>query len=115
MRNHARLTALVFAAFALVASAACTKTDDKLTKAVEDRLAADQIVRGYHLDVNTDQRVVSLSGTVETSVAKDQALELARGTTGVVEVRDHIAVRDNEGTKAWLRKSNGAIGTSGRE
>ena len=84
-----------------------------MTKAVQDRLASDQIVRGYHIDVHTDQRVVSLSGTVSTSVAKDQALTLAKATPGVVEIRDHIAIRDNEGTKAWLKKSNGAIGTAG--
>jgi hypothetical protein len=109
MRNLAGFIAVL----ALLASAACTKPDDRQTKAVQDRLASDQIVRGYHLDVKTDQKVVSLSGTVDTSVAKDQALAIARGTTGVVDVRDHIAVRANEGTKGWLNKSNGAIGTSG--
>lgn len=113
MRTHGRLTATLFAALALVASAACTKTDDRVTKAVQDRLASDPIVRGYHLDVKTDQRVVSLSGTVETSVAKDQALTLAKSTPGVAEVRDHVAVRDNAGTASWLKKSNGTIGTSG--
>jgi osmotically-inducible protein OsmY len=105
----------VIAVLALVASAACTKPDERLTKAVQDRLASDQIVRGYHLDVKTDQKVVSVSGTVDTTVAKEQALSIAKATTGVVEVRDHIAVRDNEGTKGWLNKSNGAIGTSGRQ
>src|SRR6188508_3432708 len=54
----------VIAVLALVASAACTKPDERLTKAVQDRLASDQIVRAYHLDVNTDQKVVSISGTV---------------------------------------------------
>jgi BON domain len=111
MRNFAG----VIAVLALVASAACTKPDERLTKAVQDRLASDQIVRGYHLDVNTDQKVVSISGTVDTSVAKDQALSIVKGTPEVVEVRDHIAVRANEGTKSWLNKSNGAIGTSGRQ
>ena len=113
MRNHARLTTTLLAAVVLVASAACTKTDDRLTKAVQDRLASNQIVRGYHIDVTTDQRVVSLAGTVETSVAKDEALTLAKTTPGVLEVRDHVAVRDNAGTASWLKKSNGAIGTAG--
>ena len=111
MRTHA----VVIAALALLATVGCTKTDDKLTKAVEDRLASDQIVRGYHLDVKTEQKVVSLSGTVDTSVAKDQALSIARGTSGVADVRDHIAVRDNEAARNWLKKSTGAIGTSGRQ
>ena len=113
MRNHRRFTTSFLAAVALVASAACTKADDRLTKAVQDRLASDQIVHGYHFDVKTEQRVVSLSGTVETSVAKDQALTLAKTTPGVLEVRDHVAIRDNAGTASWLKKSNGTIGTAG--
>jgi len=110
MRTYAGIVAVL----ACLASAGCAATDDTLTKAVQDRLASDQIVRGYHLDVKTEQKVVSVSGSVDTSVAKDQALAIARGTSGVAEVRDHIAVRDNEGTKGWLSKSNGTIGTSGR-
>ena len=109
MRNLPRLIAVL----ALVAGSACTKTDDRLTKTVQGRLASDAIVRSYHLDVTTDQRVVSLSGTVETSAAKDQALAIARGTSGVADVRDHVAVRANEATKSWLKKSDGAIGTAG--
>ena len=111
MRN----LAAVMAVLVLLVSTSCTKPDDRLTRAVQDRLASDQIVRGYHLDVKTEQKVVSLSGTVDTSVAKEQALSIARATTGVVEVRDHVAVRDNEGTRGWLKKSDGAIGTAGRQ
>jgi hypothetical protein len=103
----------ILATLAFLATAACTKADDRITRTVQSRLAADPIVHGYHLEVNTDQKVVSLSGTVETSVAKDQALTLAKTAPNVAEVRDHIAIRDNEGTKAWLKKSNGAIGTAG--
>ena len=77
------------------------------------RFAADPIVKSYHLDVSSEQKVVSVKGTVDTSVAKDQALTLARTTTGVVDVQDHVAVRDNEGTRGWLNRSSGAIGTSG--
>ena len=110
MRTHAGIVAVL----ACLVFVGCARADDTVTKAVQDRLASDQIVRGYHLDVKTEARVVSLSGSVDTSVAKDQALAIARGTSGVADVRDHIAVRDNEGTKGWLKKSNGAIGTSGR-
>ena len=98
---------------ALVVTAACTQTDADLAKVVQDRFASDPIVRSYHLDVSSEKKVVSIKGTVDTSVAKDQALQIARGTTGVVDVQDHIAVRDNEGTRSWLNRSSGAIGTSG--
>lgn len=103
----------IAATLALVATAACTQSDADLAKNVQDRLASDPIVKSYHLDVSSEQKVVSIAGTVNTSAAKDQALQIARGTTGVVDVRDHIAVRDNEGTRGWLNRSSGAIGTSG--
>ena len=104
----------VLISLTLAAATACTKADDRITKTVQERLGADPIVHGYHLDVKTDQKVVSLSGTVDTSVAKEQALEIAKGTSGVIDVRDHIAVRENAATNSWLKKSNGAIGTAGR-
>ena len=108
----------VIASFALVlalSTTACTKPDDRITKAVQDRLAADQIVHGYHLRVTTDQKVVTIAGVVDTSVAKDQALTVVRTTPGVVDVRDQLGIRDNEATYGWLKKSTGAIGTSGRD
>jgi len=101
------------AILAFVATAACVQTDADLAKTVEDQFASDPIVRSYHLDVSSEEKVISIAGTVDTSAAKDQALQIARGTTGVVDVRDHIAVRDNEGTRGWLKRSSGAIGTSG--
>ena len=103
----------IAATLALVATAACTPSDADLAKGVQDRFASDPIVKSYHLDVSSEQKVVSIAGTVDTSAAKDQALQIARGTTGVVDVRDHIAVRDNEGTRGWLNRSSGAIGTRG--
>jgi len=109
-----RMSKAPAAALAFLAMAACTQTDADVTKAVQDRLASDPIVKSYHLDVKSEQKVVSLAGTVDTSAAKDQALQVARGTAGVVDVRDHIAIRDNEGTKGWLNRSSGAIGTAGR-
>jgi osmotically-inducible protein OsmY len=101
------------AMLALVVTAGCTQTDAELAKAVQDRFASDAIVRSYHLEVSSDKKVVSIKGTVDTSVAKDQALQIARGTAGVVELQDHIAVRDAEGTRSWLNRSSGAIGTRG--
>jgi osmotically-inducible protein OsmY len=103
----------IAAMLAFAATAACTQTDADVTKAVQDRFASDPIVKSYQLAVSSEQKVVSIAGTVDTSAAKDQALQIARGTIGVLDVRDHIAVRDNEGTRGWLNRSSGAIGTKG--
>ena len=100
-------------AVTLGSTLACANPDDRITQSVKDRLAADQIVHGYHLDVTTDQKVVTITGTVDTTVAKDEAMSIVRNTPGIVDIRDHMSVRDNEGTYGWLKKSTGAIGTAG--
>ena len=100
-------------ALTLGSTLACTKPDDRITQSVKDRLSADQIVQHYHFDVTTDQKVVTIAGTVDTSVAKDQALQIVRGTPGVVDILDHVSVRANQATYGWLEKSQGAIGTAG--
>ena len=107
------LTCLTLALM-LGSTLACTKADDSMTQSIKDRLAANQIVHGYHLDVSTDQKVVTITGTVDTTVAKDEAMAIVRSTQGIVDIRDHMSVRDNEATYGWLKKSSGAIGTAGR-
>ena len=106
------LTCLTLA-LTLGSTLACTKADDLITRSVMNRLAADPIVQHYHLGVSTDQKVVTITGTVDTSVAKDEAMKIVRSTPGIVDILDHMSVRDNEATYGWLKKSNGAIGTAG--
>jgi hyperosmotically inducible protein len=59
---------------------------------VKSKLAADDTVKAYQIDVDTKDRVVTLSGTVETMAQKDQAVMIARQTDGVRDVVDQIAV-----------------------
>src|SRR5882757_2075634 len=42
--------------------------------------------------VDTDDKVVTLSGTVETAAARDQAVALARAVKDVARVTDHLFV-----------------------
>ena len=67
-------------------------SDPGITTAVKSKCAADATVKAYQIDVDTNSRVVTLSGIVETAAAKDQAVMLARQTDGVREVVDHIRV-----------------------
>lgn len=80
----------VLAACLIVAG--CGQTDPGVTTAVKSKLAADDTVKAYQIDVDTADGVVTLSGTVETQAAKTQAVSLARQTNGVRDVVDHIAV-----------------------
>src|SRR6266536_358560 len=44
-------------------------------------------------DVDTKDKVVTLSGNVDSQAAKDQAVALARGTEGVADVVDNITLK----------------------
>jgi hyperosmotically inducible periplasmic protein len=73
--------------------AGCSKSDPGITAAVKAKLAADDTVKAYQIDVDTKEGVVSLTGTVDTAAAKARAAELARATDGVVRVVDNVTVR----------------------
>ena len=76
----------------LIVGVGCGQTDPGVTTAVKSKLAADDTVKAYQINVDTADGVVTLSGTVETHAAKNQAVTLARQTDGVRDVVDQIAV-----------------------
>ena len=76
----------------LIIAVGCSQTDPGVTTAVKSKLAADDTVKAYQINVDTADGVVTLSGTVETPAAKDQAVSLARQTNGVRDVVDQITV-----------------------
>jgi hyperosmotically inducible protein len=83
---------LVLAGCALLVTFACAASDPGITTAVKSKLTADDTVKAYQIDVDTKEGVVTLSGTVTNPAAKARAVELARGTDGVRNVVDNIAV-----------------------
>jgi hyperosmotically inducible periplasmic protein len=78
--------------FVVLVAAACAQTDAGITTSVKSKLAADDTVKAYQIDVDTKEGVVSLSGTVPTAAAKEQAVQLARSTDGVTSVVDNLTV-----------------------
>lgn len=46
-----------------------------------------------HVHVDTDAKVVTLSGSVDSAAKRERALTVARGVTGVVAVKDHLFVK----------------------
>jgi hyperosmotically inducible protein len=68
--------------------------DSAITTAIKTKLAADHLGSLTHLKVDTDMDgVVWLSGTTKTQEAADRAVEIARGTDGVIRVKNDIIVR----------------------
>jgi hyperosmotically inducible periplasmic protein len=83
---------------AAILTVACAQTDAGITTNVKTKLAADDTVKAYQVDVDTRNGVVTLSGTVENTAAKEQALNIARGTDGVRDVIDQIRVGEAAAT-----------------
>jgi hyperosmotically inducible protein len=82
---------LGIAAF-VVSMAACSASDPGITTAVKAKLAADDTVKAYKIDVDTKDATVTLTGSVDTAEAKTRAVELARATKGVTSVVDQLSV-----------------------
>jgi osmotically-inducible protein OsmY len=108
--------AVLLSTAGMVVTIACAQSDPAVATAVKSKLAADDTVKAYQIDVDTKDRIVTLSGTVETAAAKDQAVMIARQTDGVRDVVDHIAVnRDAAATTGNLREEANEAGREARE
>jgi hyperosmotically inducible protein len=70
----------------------CAQTDPGVTTAVKSKLAADDVVKAYRIDVDTKDHVVTLSGKVDTPEAHERAVQIAKNTNGVTNVVDQLIV-----------------------
>lgn len=67
-----------------------------ITSAVKTKLLADPDVSGLRIDVDTRDRVVTLTGTVRTQAEKSKAIRLAREVDGVRDVTDRLTVQGRQ-------------------
>lgn len=77
---------------AALLAAGCGQTDAGITTAVKAQLAADDSVPADEINVDTNDGVVTLTGSVHTDVARLRAVEIARDTQGVHGVVDEIHI-----------------------
>jgi hypothetical protein len=96
-----KLAGLASAA-ALLFTVACGQTDAGITTAVKSKMAADDTVKAYQVDVDTSNKVVTLSGDVETMAQKEHAVTIARNTDGVRDVIDQLRVNPTAATSGRL-------------
>lgn len=68
-------------------------TDAGITMSVKSRLLDDPQVKGLQIDVDTRDGVVFLTGSVGSEVEKQQAIQLARDTKGVRDVRSNLTLQ----------------------
>ncbi len=83
---------------ASILAVGCGKTvgeaidDTTITTRVKTAMLNDPAVGGLRIDVDTFKGVVTLSGRVKSDAERSQAVGLARGIDGVVEVKDAMQV-----------------------
>jgi osmotically-inducible protein OsmY len=99
MKQLNNVRSLVAALLLLVPlTVACGKTvgetidDTSITTRVKTAMLNDPAVGGLRIDVDTYKGVVTLSGRVKSPSERDQAISLARRTSGVVQVKDALQV-----------------------
>jgi len=76
----------------LVFSIGCAQSDPGITTSVKTQLIADDLVKARNIDVDTRDRVVTLTGTVQSPAEQTRALQIARNTTGVKNVVDKLTI-----------------------
>ena len=67
-------------------------SDAWITTKVKWFFLGDDLLKGSHIDVDTKDRVVTLSGTVKTETGRKQAVRLAQDTDGVTKVVDNLKI-----------------------
>jgi hyperosmotically inducible protein len=66
--------------------------DAAITVKVKTKLAADPEVNALSIDVDTSAGVVTLTGRTTSEALRQEAEKLARGTEGVVDVRNYLEI-----------------------
>ncbi|MBT8101986.1 MAG: BON domain-containing protein [Gammaproteobacteria bacterium] len=69
-------------------------SDSAITTKIKGKYVADSVVSVFNIGVRTWEGTVTLSGTVGSYVARDQAEAIAKDTGGVKAVNNHIVIED---------------------
>jgi len=73
---------------------AVLRSDSAISAKIEGRFGEDPVVNEFDIGVRTYEGTVTISGTVDDFVARDQAGKIAKNTDGVVIVNNQIVVED---------------------
>jgi osmotically-inducible protein OsmY len=92
MLKHLTLVAWAVGVIATSACGSGERSDSMITADVKSQFAMNDTVKAYQIDVDTQAGVVTLSGPVDSSAAKDEAVRLARATDGVTSVVDRMTL-----------------------
>jgi osmotically-inducible protein OsmY len=71
-------------------------TDAKISTVITSRLLYDSEVSGLKIDVDVDNRKVTLNGTVATAAERDLAVNIAKNTKDVDSVMSKLVIKKTE-------------------
>lgn len=77
----------------IVSSTGEVITDTWITTKVKAKFFDDKLLKESNITIETNDRVVTLQGTVKSDEAKKRALMIAGGTEGVLRVADEVVVK----------------------
>jgi osmotically-inducible protein OsmY len=105
-RNTAALVLAAVMGTAVLAGCASTPNQQSTGQAIDDgvltakvkaKLIEDPVTKAHQINVETFKGTVQLSGFVESNQARTRALQLARDTDGVKQVKDALEIRKSTG------------------
>ncbi|WP_312629917.1 molecular chaperone OsmY [Scandinavium sp.] len=70
--------------------------DSSITAKVKAALVDHDSIKSTDISVKTDNKVVTLSGFVESQAQAEEAVKVAKGVEGVASVSDKLHVRDSK-------------------
>lgn len=70
--------------------------DSSITAKVKAALVDHETIKSTDISVKTDNKVVTLSGFVESQAQAEEAISVAKGVEGVASVSDKLHVRDGK-------------------
>ena len=70
-----------------------TIDDASITASVQRKLTSDKLSNFVRINVDTDQSVVTLKGTVRSVEEKSRAEDLARQVNGVTKVNNNLSIQ----------------------
>jgi len=74
-------------------------SDSAITTKIKGEYVVDSAVSVFNISVRTYEGTVTLTGTVSSFVARDQAGRIAKQTSGVKNVNNQIVVEDKSAPK----------------
>lgn len=83
--------------------------DSTITAKVKAALVDHDSIKSTDISVKTDQKVVTLSGFVESQAQAEEAVKVAKGVEGVTSVSDKLHVRDSKDSSVKGYASDTAI------